>query len=534
MTRWGRLPLRTQLTALFAVLLVVGLTLAGVTALTLLSRSLVAQVDAQLTAVAPLVVKEAGEWQDGGADHVLPGLSAVLSTTTGDVVTRSSGPTTAGDSLPDIPVLTVDQVVARGGKAFTVGSVGGGDRWRVLSLPLTQRGTSDLVGSVAVALPMTSMDATLAQMREALLAISLAVVLLGAAAGWWGVRRSLRPLRQIEETAEGIAEGDLSRRVPALPPTTEVGRLAGALNGMLGQIEVAFAAQSASEQRMRRFVSDASHELRTPLATIRGYGELYRMGALTTKDGVDQTIRRIEESATRMGSLVDDLLRLARLDEARRLRREPVDLVVLAGDAVADLRVLDGSRTVRLVPLTPGATLAGSVALGDEGQLRQVLANLIGNVVTHTPPGTDVELAVGRLHPESPTVLLEVRDHGPGIAPEHAGRVFERFYRADAARGRESGGAGLGMAIVAAIVEAHRGAVEIATTPGGGTTVRVVLPGASTLDTVDEDIPEEDEYSGEEDEDSPEEDESTDPRAATDGHLQAPLPESRGPRASAR
>ena len=479
MRSWTRLPLRAQLTALFAALLLVGLAVAGVTALSLLNRSLVAQLDDQLGAVAPLVVKEAGEWHGGREGRTLPGLTAVLSTTSGEVVTRSVGPTTAGDSVPDIPALSIDEVVSRQGSAFTVRSLEGPERWRVLALPLRDTGRDRLVGSVAVALPMTSADATLDQMRVTLVVTTLSVVLLGAVVGSWGVRRSLRPLREIEDTAAAIAEGDLSRRVPELPASTEVGRLATALNGMLTQIEKAFAARSASEERMRRFVADASHELRTPLATIRGYGELYRMGALTTEAEVGGTIRRIEDSATRMGSLVEDLLHLARLDEARPQRSEAVDLLVLAGDAAADLRVLDPTRTVRLVPVTAGGSMAGALAVGDEGRLRQVLANLVGNVVAHTPAGTPVELAVGRLHPDGTQVVLEVRDHGPGIAPEHAGRIFERFYRADASRGRASGGgAGLGMAIVHAIVTSHGGAVELATTTEGGTTVRVVLPAA--------------------------------------------------------
>ena len=494
--RWSRVPLRTQLTAFFATLLVIGLALTGVTALTLLQRSLVAQLDDQLATIAPLVVRQTSGRMDMGqqTERELPSdYQVVLSTASGEVVRRRSGTTTTGTAVADIPTLTVQDVVDREGRGFTVGSTSGDVRWRVLALPLQQQGGT-LVGSVAVALPLTSAEATLTQMRTAIAVIGLTVVALGAAAGSWGVRRSLRPLREIESTAAAIAAGDLGRRVPEAPATTEVGRLATALNGMLAQIEQAFAARSASERRMRQFVADASHELRTPLATIRGYGELYRMGALTTTEDVDRTVRRMEDSATRMGSLVEDLLHLARLDEARPQASRPVDLVVLAGDAAADLRALDPTRTVRLVPIAPGGTLAGAVALGDEDRLRQVLANLVGNVATHTPAGSPVELAVGRLHPQSPSAVLEVRDHGPGIPPEHAPRVFERFYRADPSRGRESGGAGLGMAIVAAIVAAHGGTVELATTPGGGTTVRVVLPAAGSDDLHppgDADLPDE-------------------------------------------
>jgi two-component system OmpR family sensor kinase len=300
--------------------------------------------------------------------------------------------------------------------------------------------------------------------------------------------------------------------VPEAPTSTEVGRLGAALNGMLSQIETAFDARTASEERMRRFVADASHELRTPLAAIRGYGELYRMGALTETEQVDDTMRRIEQSATRMGGLVEDLLALARLDAGRQDRSEPVDLAVLATDAAHDLRALDPTRAVQVGPLPgsasgldpeedgeedggelDGAVVDGgegrdvhhverpTVVHGDEARLRQVVANLIGNVVRHTPAGSPVEIGVGR---RGDRVVLEVRDHGPGIAPEHAARVFERFYRVDPSRTRDGsgtgGGAGLGMAIVAAIVEAHGGEVALVTTEGGGATVRVTLPTGGT------------------------------------------------------
>jgi two-component system OmpR family sensor kinase len=248
---------------------------------------------------------------------------------------------------------------------------------------------------------------------------------------------------------------------------------------MLAQIEQAFAVRAASEARMRRFVADASHELRTPLATVRGYAELYRMGALDEPAKVDDTMRRIEGSATRMGGLVEDLLLLARLDEGRPVAREPVDLTVLAADAVSDLHALDPDRPARLVPLDPGTNGGPVEVTGDDARLRQVVANLVGNVVRHTPAGTPVEIAVGTADGAG---VLEVRDHGPGIDPAHAARVFERFYRVDASRTRESGGAGLGMAIVAAIVGAHRGHVSLAETPGGGTTVRVAVPAGVPAD----------------------------------------------------
>jgi two-component system OmpR family sensor kinase len=311
----------------------------------------------------------------------------------------------------------------------------------------------------------------------------LGIVLLGGLTAWVLVERSLRSLRSVEHTAAQIAGGDLSQRVPEAPAGTEMGSLAASLNAMLAQIERAFAAQEASEVRMRQFVSDASHELRTPVATIRGYGELYRMGALDTTDKVDDTMLRIEDAARRMGALVNDLLVLARLDEGRPVAREDVDLVALAQASVQDLHALDPTREVALVPLVadageddPAGRIPETLVVeGDSDRLRQVVTNLIGNVARHTPAGTPAEIALGARQDDG-VAVLEVRDHGPGLTEEQGRRVFERFYRADSSRTRESGGSGLGMAIVAAIVGAHGGHVEVTPTEGGGLTVRVTLP----------------------------------------------------------
>ncbi|WP_407344593.1 sensor histidine kinase [Pengzhenrongella phosphoraccumulans] len=484
--RLHAVPLRVRMVGIVTGLLLLGLGLASLATLTLLDRSLLNQVDVQLTTSAEQAAKQAWDGDDAlrGSDGRPSDYYVQVAALDGSIFQTYPSATTS-TSAPDLPALTAKQVAALGGEPFTVASVGGHHQWRVVERVLVSTlDPSIVVGSVAVALPLASASATMALMRWALLGISVVVLVLGGLAGWLAVRRSLRPLRQIEDTAAAIAAGDLSRRVPPAPTTTEVGRLGDALNAMLAQIEQAFAARAASEERMRRFVADASHELRTPLATIRGYSELYRMGAVTTKPQVDDTLRRIEDSATRMGRLVEDLLHLARLDDGRPMRHEPVDLTVLVADAVSDLHALDAGRPIRFEPLVAGTAVTPCVVVGDEDRLRQVLANLTGNVAQHTPAGTAVEIAVG-LVGTGPTAraVLEVRDHGPGILPEHTARVFERFYRIDSSRGREfGGGAGLGMAIVAAIVGAHRGSVEIALTPGGGTTVRVSLPvDAATL-----------------------------------------------------
>lgn len=472
-------PLSARLTAIFAVLLAIGLVASGVVATDLLRRSLEERLDSQLAQTGPRIVEvvTAG-LPDTRTEALLPSDYQVVFFAP-DGVARARWASSAASAViaPDFPGLTFDEVVRRDREPYTIQTAEAG-RWRVVSLALTNlRG--EALGSAAVALPMADVDATTARLRGILAAIGVAVILPGGVLGWWAVRRSLRPLREIEDVAGAIAAGDLSRRVPPAPPSTEVGRLSTALNAMLAQLEQAFAARTASEERMRRFVADASHELRTPLATIRGYGELVRMGALTTPEEVAGTVRRIEDAASRMGGLVDDLLDLARLDEGRPIASEPVDLAVLAADAAADLRALDHERPISLVALSPAPSIEGAVALGDDARLRQVLANVVGNVARHTPVGTPVELAVGRVpaaHGSGEVAAVEVRDHGPGIDPAQAEKVFERFYRVDAARGRDQGGAGLGLAIVAAIVGAHGGHVRLGATPGGGTTVRVELP----------------------------------------------------------
>jgi two-component system OmpR family sensor kinase len=230
--------------------------------------------------------------------------------------------------------------------------------------------------------------------------------------------------------------------------------------------------REASEERMRQFVADASHELRTPLATVRGYAELYRQGAVRDSAAVGSAMERIEAESTRMSGLVEDLLTLARIDDAPVVETTQVDLTVLAADAVADARVRVPERRISLLGLD--GPVAPTPVRGTESQLRQVVTNLVANALLHTPEGTPVEVAVG---PDDFGVALEVRDHGPGVPQEVATKVFERFYRADPSRGRAGGGgSGLGLAIVAAIVSQHHGRVGVAPTPGGGATFVVRLP----------------------------------------------------------
>ncbi|MFD2027815.1 sensor histidine kinase [Promicromonospora aerolata] len=475
--RLSGIPLRARLVAIISLLLAAGLGIAGFATTTFVSNNLVEQVDNELrnTALDPSDVLQ-GTSQGLPSDYYVQAVGV-------EGTVRSAGTwAIARFGKPNLPDLTYEQAADSGRKPFTVPSAtdtAGSESWRVIALVGTLQPSGERA-VIYVALPLVGVDRTVSFLTNTLILSGLGIVLLGGLTAWVLVERSLRSLRSVEHTAAQIAQGDLTQRVPEAPPSTEMGSLAVSLNAMLAQIERAFAAQEASEARMRQFVSDASHELRTPVATIRGYGELYRMGALDSTDKVDDTMARIEDAARRMGTLVNDLLVLARLDEGRPIARENVDLAALAKDSAQDLHALDPTRDVAVVPLAAGAdgpqgqapdTL---VVEGDRDRLRQVVTNLIGNVARHTPAGTPVEIALGT-RPDG-VAVLEVRDHGPGLTKEQGHRIFERFYRADSSRTRESGGSGLGMAIVAAIVGAHGGHVEVSTTAGGGLTVQITLP----------------------------------------------------------
>jgi two-component system, OmpR family, sensor kinase len=351
----------------------------------------------------------------------------------------------------------------RVGRPVTVKAAGdSGLRYRVYAFL-----TRDQPGTTLVAIPLNDVSQTLNHLlRVEALVIAIVLAALGALS-WWLVRIGLRPLDRMAATAGAIAGGDLSHRVEETDPRTEVGRLGIAFNDMLGQIEKAFAERTASENRLRRFLADASHELRTPLVSIRGYAELFRIGAARNPDETENAMRRIEEEAQRMGVLVEDMLTLARLDEVREPVRERVDLRQTAADAVEDARAVDPERSIELIADAP------VTVLGDPGQVSQIVANLMRNALTHTPHGTAVEV---RVSSQGDDAVLEVRDHGRGLPAEDPAELFERFWRAGAGRERGPGGAGLGLAIVAAIVEAHGGSVSASNADGGGASFVVRLP----------------------------------------------------------
>ena len=318
--------------------------------------------------------------------------------------------------------------------------------------------------TTVVAVPLAATERTLHRLLLVEALVIAGVLLLLGLFAWIIVRVGLLPLDRMGHTAAAIAGGDLSHRVATTDPRTEVGRLGTSLNSMLDRLEDAFSEREASQERLRSFIADASHELRTPLASIRGYAELYRMGAARSDADVEKAMRRIEDEGARMGVLVEDLLTLARLDEVRDAPHEEVDVARLARDAVDDTRATAPDRDVALHVERP------ATVLGDADQLRQVLANLLRNALVHTPAGTPIEVSV------TPGVRVEVRDHGPGLPTDDPQAIFERFWRAEGGRERGKGGAGLGLAIVAGIVAAHGGTVRAANAEGGGASFVVELP----------------------------------------------------------
>ncbi|MEZ5408601.1 MAG: HAMP domain-containing sensor histidine kinase [Acidimicrobiales bacterium] len=358
---------------------------------------------------------------------------------------------------------------------LTVESDSGGGHYRLI--------VKDDAGLLRVwGIPLGDQEAAVSRLIQLELAGLVAALAVLGAVAFWVIRLGIRPIKQMTATASEISAAsasELARRVPEAPAHTEAGALAVAVNAMLDRIETAVGERARSEDRLRQFVADASHELRTPVTTIRGYAELYRHGGLAQPDDLTDAMRRTEQEAQRMGRLVEDMLILAKLDQHRPLDRVAVDLGSLATDAGRDAAAAAPGRSVT-VSVEPGVDLT---VTGDTDRLRQVLANVIGNALTHTPATSAVTIAAGRL--PGGRVLLTVADQGPGMPPEVAARVTERFYRADPARARNNGGSGLGMAIVDGIVAAHAGTVAVDSTPERGTIVSITLPVTGTATPAD-------------------------------------------------
>jgi two-component system, OmpR family, sensor kinase len=465
------MSLRTRLAILSVALVALGLAVAGVATYGYLKSFLLERVDSQLATSQPfafgVLVREGGGGGPdlpGPADLTLPfGTYAAILDDSGGVAVSTSVPTQANLSPPDLGSLQGRMSSSlEPPPPFTTRSVDGSIEYRALASP-----SRVSPGKLVVAIPLNDVQATLRRLLLVELLVGGVVLLLVAVAARYLIQVGLRPLEGIGETAGAIAAGDLTRRVEPTDERTEVGQLGRSLNAMLAQIEAAFEERRASESRLRRFVADASHELRTPLTSIRGYAELFRRGAGSRPEDLEKSMARIEAEASRMGVLVDDLLLLARLDQGRPLEREPVDVARVVTDGVESARAIEPDRPLDLQTKGP------AIVSGDEGRLRQVLDNLLDNVRVHTPAGTPVHV---RVTTEDGEVVLSVRDEGPGLSPEEESKAFERFYRGDPVRSRSTGGAGLGLSIAAAIVEAHDGTVTVSSTEGSGAVFEVRLP----------------------------------------------------------
>jgi two-component system, OmpR family, sensor kinase len=526
---WSGISLRTKITGVFVLLLTLGLLVAGVGTMTVLRGYLVDEVDRKISeaalnfgAIPPMGETICERSAGPGSLYV-----AVLDSD-GDMICRNRSSQAV---QPDVGGLPLSTVTSLDHEPFTRWDRTRSTQWRVVAVPYSMNGSSTVV-SVVVGANLTDTNGIIGRYVAIFLGFGLSVVVLGGALTRLLVTSAFVPLREVERMAASIADGDFSQRLPGATPNTEVGRLNRSMNTMLGRIDRAFADRARTIDQMRRFVGDASHELRTPLVSVRGYAELYRMGALQKPEDVAQAMERIEKEAIRMGVLVEDLLELARIDEARPLQLHPVNLVPIARDAALDAMASSPERVVTVIVVEPhpesarpqsteepaqhpnhpltsvtgpiafaGATLARlrsrrarsvkvadtvdtpelpaltvpAVVLAEENKIRQVVTNLMGNAMRFTADDSPIELAI-EVDAWRRVAMLDIVDHGEGIPPQIREKIFQRFWRADSSRARETGGSGLGLAIVSGIIASHKGTVEVLETPGGGATFRITLP----------------------------------------------------------
>ena len=466
-THWS---LRNRLLVSVLIVSAIGIAASDFGAIQSLRHFLVNQLDTQLTTIShntQMQLDRAGiESQQQATDDMqfmpIRPLRGVPTTTTvtlldptGAVIGHIGGDLTGISTGEQFQGFTLAKVAATQGKPFNFNTAND-LHYRVIatSLPSGQ-------GSVLISSSLENVSKTLKELGFLFLLISLLVLALVGLLARAFIRLSLKPLSEVELTAAAIAGGDLSARLPQSRPTTEVGKLTTSLNRMLERIEESFAVRVESESKLRRFVADASHELRTPLTAIRGFAELHRQGAVSGEEKTKELVGRIEKESIRMGSLVEDLLLLARMDQTPELAKEPVDLDTLVHEVVASARAAGPDH-----PITINIPSGDNFVLGDSIRVHQAIANLLANARTHTPSGTPITVAIKELENET---TITVADKGPGLSHADQEKIFERFYRADTSRARTKGeGSGLGLSIVDAVMKAHGGSVSVLSELGQG------------------------------------------------------------------
>jgi two-component system OmpR family sensor kinase len=517
--RWTDVSLRAKITGVTVFILFLGLIVAGVGTMALLRPTL---ISTQTTELAQLRSDPTPALANGAdlrgltredvlfanREYYVAMLDAqgnLLYDNTGYADAEAEGNKSIDrPQLPQVP-LSLDAVAEKRDRIVDLQGANG-TGWRAIVFPIFVNGQPN--GTLLIASSTSLITQAVANYVVIFTAFGIAVILLGAALTRLLVTATMLPLAEVEKTALEISRGDYSKRIMVTSPHTEVGHLGESLNVMLDRLDGSLEDRARTIERMRRFIGDASHELRTPLVSVRGYAELYRMGALQDDEQVGQAMERIEKESIRMTSLVEDLLALARLDERRPLVLAPLPLNRLAHDAALDARAQAPDREVSVIE-APGAP----EVIGDEHKVRQLMTNLIGNAMRHTPAGSPIEIVVSvppaasasgspgtpGSPPDTPVgapgvpsepveggavpiARFEIVDHGDGIPEQIREKIFGRFWRADTSRNRETGGSGLGLAIVKSIVDAHGGRVEVRETPGGGATFRVDLPSAPPSD----------------------------------------------------
>jgi two-component system OmpR family sensor kinase len=463
--------LRTRLVISFTVLLLAVVVAVGLAASRSIEGILIEQVDRVLVGFAergPFLRQPGPEPDEVDRRLIHRDIAEMVLNADGGVeFSAPSGFADDPDPLPDVSELPT------GTQPVFLAAVDGSLRYRAIVSHFPEGyelpgGTRLAEGtSVVRAAPLRDVQTAGEELLRTVALAGAAVLLLGGTATWWTVKRSMNPVEHMVGTAEAIASGDLTRRVPELEPGTELARLGGALNVMLTHVEEALDIEREAQDRLRRFVADASHELRTPITAISGYAELRRKGGLTNPEEEEKAWSRIESEGKRMGSLVEDLLTLARLGQEKPLQLTEVDLALVARNAAGDHQVIDAERPVTV-------TAPDSLVIeADEERLHQVITNLLSNVRVHTPPWTKVEIDVAEQDHE---IVIGVADNGLGFPEADLEHVFDRFYRADPSRSRRSGGSGLGLAIVEAIVTAHGGTVRASNLQGRGARISITLP----------------------------------------------------------